>query len=62
MGGAVTAFCECKDPPITFAGSQKNEPFCKSCLRRVEVRPAYEPDPERWQDRKFIRKETHGIA
>lgn len=58
MGGDVTSFCECAAPVVTFAGAKMNEPFCKSCLRRVEVVPAYEPDPERWQARKFVRKES----
>lgn len=56
----MSATCECPSPVITWGGPEKRTPFCRSCLRRVEVVPAYEPDPERWQDRKFIRKDTRG--
>lgn len=54
----MSATCQCKDPDITWGGPEKRTPFCKACLLRVEVVPAYEPDPERWQGRKFVRKDV----
>ena len=55
----MSATCECPSPVITWGGPEKRTPFCKTCLHRVEVVPAYEPDPERWQGRKFVRKDAN---
>lgn len=55
----MSATCQCKDPVITWGGPEKRTPFCNACLLRVEVVPAYEPDPPRWQDRKFVRKDAN---
>ena len=55
----MSATCQCTNPPVVWAGPDKSTPFCRTCLLRIEVKPAYEPDP----DRKFWkRKASHGRA
>jgi len=45
----MTPFCQCTNPPVSWAGKDRNEPFCanKDCLKRIDVKEPYAPDPDR---------------
>jgi hypothetical protein len=43
----MTPFCQCTNPETTWAGADKTTPFCKVCLKRIEVKEPFTPDPDR---------------
>jgi hypothetical protein len=43
----MITFCQCTNPPVSWAGKDRNEPFCGSCLKRIEIKEPYAPDPDR---------------
>ena len=43
----MSAFCQCTNPETTWAGADKTTPFCKVCLKRIEIKEPYAPDPDR---------------